>query len=114
LVVGRGVAATQRVRVSGERVGFVQQVSDRMVDALTVIGPPGYCRDRLAYYRQQGVTCPHISSLLRTRDGIDRTLTAVAPALAGGARGKRSAPPPPRGVGAPRRAPPHTPPPPPP
>lgn len=83
---GEEVAEIQGVRASGDRVGFVQRVPDRMIDALTVIGPAGYCRDRLAYYRQRGVTCPHISPLLRTRDGIDRTLKAVAPALAGAAR----------------------------
>jgi F420-dependent oxidoreductase-like protein len=83
---GAEVAEIQHVRASGDRVGFVERVSDRMIDALTVIGPPGYCRERLAYYRQRGVTCPHVGPLLRSRDGIDRTLKAVAPALAGAAR----------------------------
>jgi hypothetical protein len=83
---GAEVTEIQHVRASGDRVGFVERVSDRMIDALTVIGPPGYCRERLAYYRQRGVTCPHVGPLLRSRDGIDRTLKAVAPALAGAAR----------------------------
>ncbi len=83
---GDEVSEIQQVRAAGDRVGFVERVSDRMIDALTVIGPPGYCRERLAYYRQKGVTCPHISPLLRTRDGINRTLEAVAPALAGARR----------------------------
>ncbi len=83
---GAEVDEIQRVRAAGDRTGFVERVTDQMVDALSVIGPPGYCRERLAYYRAQGVTCPHIAPIGRTREQINRTLEALAPARAGAPR----------------------------
>lgn len=65
---------------TGDRSGAAQSVSDRMLNALTIVGTAGYCRERLAYYRANGVTLPVVSLVSgQPRDQIDRTLRALAP-----------------------------------
>ena len=50
---------------SGDRQGAVAAVSDEMIDATSIAGPPAYCRERLQAYRESGVDLPIISPFAR-------------------------------------------------
>ena len=50
---------------SGDRKAAIAAVSDDMIDATSIAGPPDYCRERLEAYRQSGVDLPIISPFAR-------------------------------------------------
>lgn len=50
---------------SGDQRGAIAAVSDDMIDATSIAGPPDYCRERLEAYRQSGVDLPIISPFAR-------------------------------------------------
>jgi 5,10-methylenetetrahydromethanopterin reductase len=49
----------------GDREAAIRAVSDDMIDATSIAGPPGYCRERLQAYRDSGVDLPIISPFAR-------------------------------------------------
>jgi alkanesulfonate monooxygenase SsuD/methylene tetrahydromethanopterin reductase-like flavin-dependent oxidoreductase (luciferase family) len=49
----------------GDREAAIRAVSDDMIDATSIAGPPEYCRERLEAYRQSGVDLPIISPFAR-------------------------------------------------
>ena len=45
---------------AGDRAGAVKQVSRRFLDALGVVGPGAFCRERIAEFARAGLTQPVI------------------------------------------------------
>ena len=73
------VADIQQVRAGGDRAGFIERVTDEMVDALSAIGPEGYCRERIAQFRDKGVGSLTLSTIGPSREVVNRTLEGLAP-----------------------------------
>jgi len=59
--------AIQDLYLSGNKVGAIQRVPDALVDAVTIVGPPGRIAERLATCRRAGVT-----TLVATVHGADQ------------------------------------------
>lgn len=52
------VAAVQEAWQAGDRGGAVKRISPRFLDGLGVIGPPEFCRARIAEFAKAGLTMP--------------------------------------------------------
>ncbi|MFJ9929314.1 MULTISPECIES: LLM class F420-dependent oxidoreductase [Streptomyces] len=59
--------AIQRLFRAGDRTGAAAAVPDALLEATTICGPEGYVRDRLAAYREAGVT--HLQIVPVPQDG---------------------------------------------
>lgn len=73
--IARGWAA-------GEKDAAIRAVSDAMIDATSIAGPPEYCRERLEAYRQSGIDTPIISPFARGRGAeakFEAAIRACAP-----------------------------------
>lgn len=66
---------------SGDQQAAIAAVSDEMIDATSIAGPPDYCRERLQAYRQSGVDLPIISPFARG-PGAKETFAAAIRACA--------------------------------
>lgn len=67
---------------SGDREAAIKAVSDEMIDATSIAGPPDYCRERLEAYRQSGVDLPIISPFARgpgAKATFEAAIRACAP-----------------------------------
>jgi probable F420-dependent oxidoreductase len=64
----------------GDREGAVAAVSDRLVEAMVVMGPAGECRERIQSFRDAGLSTPIVLPLSLTggRDGIEKAITSLA------------------------------------
>jgi alkanesulfonate monooxygenase SsuD/methylene tetrahydromethanopterin reductase-like flavin-dependent oxidoreductase (luciferase family) len=67
----------------GDRARAVALVPDALVDAVALAGPPELCRQRIAQYRDAGITLPIVTP--RVRDGgglaaVKEAIHACAPA----------------------------------
>jgi alkanesulfonate monooxygenase SsuD/methylene tetrahydromethanopterin reductase-like flavin-dependent oxidoreductase (luciferase family) len=49
-------AAIGRALAGGDRAGAMAALSDRLLDAVLLVGPPARCRERLAALREAGIT----------------------------------------------------------
>lgn len=66
----------------GDQQAAIRAVSDDMIDATSIAGPPEYCRERLQAYRQSGVDLPIISPFARgagAREVFETAIRACAP-----------------------------------
>jgi alkanesulfonate monooxygenase SsuD/methylene tetrahydromethanopterin reductase-like flavin-dependent oxidoreductase (luciferase family) len=66
----------------GNREAAIRAVSDDMIDATSIAGPPEYCRERLEAYRESGVDLPIISPFARGTDAkatFEAAIRACAP-----------------------------------
>jgi alkanesulfonate monooxygenase SsuD/methylene tetrahydromethanopterin reductase-like flavin-dependent oxidoreductase (luciferase family) len=66
----------------GDRARAVQLVPDALVDAVALVGPPARCQERIAQYRDAGITVPIVTP--RVRDGggsaaVEEAIRACAP-----------------------------------
>src|SRR5262245_5567181 len=52
------VDAAQAAWKAGDRAGAVTKLSPRLLDALGVVGPEAYCRERIAEFARTGLTMP--------------------------------------------------------
>jgi len=52
------IDAAQAAWKAGDRAGAVGRLSPRMLDALGVVGPEAYCRERVAEFSRAGLTMP--------------------------------------------------------
>src|SRR6266511_1153254 len=57
---GDEVDAVNAAWRAGDRAGAVKQVSPRLLDGLGVVGPPAFCRERIAEFARAGLTQPVI------------------------------------------------------
>ena len=57
-----------------EQGGGGEALSDRLLDAICLIGPPARCRDRLAEYREAGLDLP----ILWPGLGIENAQSVIA------------------------------------
>jgi 5,10-methylenetetrahydromethanopterin reductase len=67
---------------AGNREAAARQVPDELVQALGVVGTPAECRERIATYRQSGITLPIIFPVGGGPEGKQRvmeTIRACAP-----------------------------------
>jgi len=55
---GDEVAAAGGAWKAGDRAGAMARISPRFLDALGVVGPADFCRDRVAQYARAGLTMP--------------------------------------------------------
>lgn len=62
---------------AGDRETAIRAVSDAMIDATSIAGTPGYCREQLDRYRQSGVDMPIISPFARGRASAQTFETAI-------------------------------------
>lgn len=79
---GEEMDAVSAAVTRGDRAGAAAALSDRMVDDLYVLGDADTVAARVAAYVDAGVTVPVIHSLGAAPADADRTLTAIATALA--------------------------------
>ncbi len=78
----READAIARAWQEGDRQAAVQAVSDDMIDATSIAGPPEYCRERLEAYRRSGVDLPIISPFARgpgAKETFEAAIRACAP-----------------------------------
>lgn len=68
-------AAVARAWTEGDRSGALEAMSDRLVDALVLMGPAERCRERLASYRDAGLETPVL--MLFSQRGGEGTLAAM-------------------------------------
>jgi probable F420-dependent oxidoreductase len=55
---GAEVDAVSAAWKAGDRASAMRQISPRFLDALGVVGPPGFCRDRIGEFARAGLTMP--------------------------------------------------------
>src|SRR2546427_582209 len=60
---GDEVDAVNAAWRAGDRAGAVKQLSPRLLDGLGVVGPPAFCRERIAEFARAGLTHPGIGPL---------------------------------------------------
>ena len=75
------IDASQAAWKAGDRAGAVSKLSPRLLDALGVVGPEAYCRERIAEFARAGLTMPVVvpfapdgdrrASILRTVRAFD-------------------------------------------
>ncbi len=75
-------AAIREAWQRGDRARAVQLVPDALVDAVALVGPPARCQERIAQYRDAGITLPIVTP--RVRDGgggaaVQEAIRACAP-----------------------------------
>ena len=75
-------AAIREAWLRGDRARAVQLVPDALVDAVALVGPPARCQERIAQYRDAGITLPIVTP--RVRDGgggaaVEEAIRACAP-----------------------------------
>ena len=58
---GGEAAAIVAAWKSGDQRSAIAAVSNDMIDATSIAGPPEYCREKLEAYRQSGIDLPIIS-----------------------------------------------------
>ncbi|MBI3029090.1 MAG: LLM class flavin-dependent oxidoreductase, partial [Candidatus Rokubacteria bacterium] len=78
---GAGVEAVNNAWKAGDRAGAVREISERVLDGLGVVGPPDFCRRRLAEFAKAGLTQPVVIPFSPDSDPnapVTRTLQAVA------------------------------------
>lgn len=67
---------------SGDQRAAIAAVSDDMIDATSIAGPPEYCREKLEAYRQSGIDLPIISPFARGPNAkavFENAIRACAP-----------------------------------
>ena len=72
-----------RAWADGDQEAAIRSVSDAMIDATSVAGTPGHCRERLEDYRQSGIDLPIISPFARGKTAkatFEVAIRACAPA----------------------------------
>jgi 5,10-methylenetetrahydromethanopterin reductase len=71
----------------GDRAGAERAVSDQLIDATSIAGTPGQCRDRVEAYRRSGIDVPILSPFARgpgAKAKFEAVIRACAPAAEGG------------------------------
>ena len=63
---------------SGDRAGAMQQISDRMVEALGVIGPAAACRDQIQQFAEAGIDLPIVMPFAPEAPEVSYAHTAAA------------------------------------
>ncbi len=63
-----------------DRSGTARAMTDRFIDAITILGSAKACRERLAEFVAAGVTTPVISPLATSPEAITAVFEALAPA----------------------------------
>ena len=74
--VARGVAEAFANR---DREASASAMSDEFVDAITIIGSPEECREKIAAFVEAGVTTPVIAPLATRPQDVLRVFEALAP-----------------------------------
>lgn len=69
----------RRAFVAGDRQGVAAALRDEIVDRVTLIGPPGRIRDRLAEYSAAGVDVAALNLLAGDTTAVAEALRALAP-----------------------------------
>ena len=79
---GGEAAAIAAAWKSGDQRAAIAAVSDDMIDATSIAGPPEYCREKLEAYRQSGIDLPIISPFARgpgAKATFEDSIRACAP-----------------------------------
>ena len=64
----------------GDRAGALEALSDRLLEALTILGPAAACKERLDSFREAGLDTPILMLLsMKGAEGIEAALTSMAP-----------------------------------
>ena len=70
----------QELYLSGKKLEAIRRVPDTLVDAITIVGPPGYVRERVEAWSSAGVTLLLASVQGKTQADRLRTLQILAAA----------------------------------
>jgi len=70
----------QELYLSGKKLEAIRRVPDTLVDAITIVGPPGYVRERIEAWSSAGVTLLLASVQGKTQADRLRTLQILAAA----------------------------------
>ena len=70
----------QELYLSGKKLEAIRRVPDTLVDAITIVGPPGYVRERIEAWSSAGVTLLLASVHEKTQGDRLRTLETLAAA----------------------------------
>jgi len=70
----------QELYLSGKKLEAIRRVPDTLVDAITIVGPPGYVRERIEAWSSAGVTLLLASVQGQTQADRLRTLQILAAA----------------------------------
>jgi hypothetical protein len=74
---GAAAKAIQDAYLEGRRVEAAALVPAELVERTSLIGPEGYVRDRLAAYRESGVTTLNVTPLAATHQARVRLIERV-------------------------------------
>lgn len=72
--------AAQAIRAAwlqGDRTGAARAVPDELIAAISIVGTPAECRDRIEAYRHSGIALPIINPLTRGAGGKQQALDAL-------------------------------------
>lgn len=70
-------AAVAKAWAAGDGAAALRAVTDEMIDATSIAGTPGECRDRIERYRAAGLDLPIVSPFARGPDAKRRFLAAI-------------------------------------
>jgi len=70
----------QDLYLSGKKLEAIRRVPDALVDGITVVGPPGYVRERMEAWSSAGVTLLLASVQGKTQEDRLRTLQILSAA----------------------------------
>jgi alkanesulfonate monooxygenase SsuD/methylene tetrahydromethanopterin reductase-like flavin-dependent oxidoreductase (luciferase family) len=70
-------AAIREAWRRGDRAGATALVPDGLVDAVALIGPAARCRDRIAQYREAGITLPIVTPRVSAGGGVAAVREAI-------------------------------------
>ena len=77
---GDEAAAIAASFASGDRAGVSAALHDGLIDAISLVGPPGRIRERLAPFDAAGIDVAAISLAMSDRVAVGKALAALAPA----------------------------------
>jgi hypothetical protein len=78
----REARTIQDLYLAGRKAEAEAAIPASFIEATTLVGPPGFLRDRLAELRESGVTCLNVSFVVRTVDERAATLAKLREILA--------------------------------
>lgn len=65
---------------AGDRQGALDAITDELIDALVIAGPPGACKERIESFREAGLDTPVVMLLSQKGpDAIEPAIEALAP-----------------------------------
>ena len=70
----------QDLYLNGKKLEAIRRVPDALVDGITIVGPPGYVRERMEAWSSAGVTLLLASVHEKTQGDRLRTLETLAAA----------------------------------